>query len=1329
MFINFNVFFKKGLFICFLLVLSYSATNAQMKQAYLDTEASNEIYKISFYSASAGYVAFQNWLGYTTDTGKTFTKKYITSSNVNYNGYSVNLTFGFTINGVKAFSQNTILAYGDYGFVPAILYSTNGGTSFTLVYHSQYNPLQFKTGITDMIFSQGSSIGYAIDADRILKTINGGLTWQQNATVADSYFTNLEAPDNQNVFAISPQTGRILKTNDGGTNWALQNLPVLNEAKIGCANFLTATTGWLNMYDNNNNKGYIFKTINGGSSWQLQNNIDATAFVFNKMKFVDVNTGYGLSYQNTIYKTTDGGVIWEPLPRDNNYAYFFYSHKDLYFFNANQFWVGGAHGFLEYTTNTGGTPLPKAYFRIDTAGMSLNNKINLVNFSKTGYQYRWYLNDVIISTNYNSFYTHSVTNSTDSIKLVVTNGNEIDSLTKYQYFVIPNLPVISSFTPTTGSTGTFITITGNRFGAVIAVKIGGVSVESFTIISNNTITATIANGSTGAVSVTDINGTASLSGFTYFATSSFPPVITSISPSSGSVGTAVTISGDNFNTTSTNNNVYFGSVRALVSSSTKNKIVCIVPVGASFKPVSVLNKSTGLSAQSLKPFNFTFSDSSYFTRGSFSLAYNTELSPSLVNYARYVKGEDVDGDGKPDILCSYSGMYQPLGVFRNISEGSNFLFDPMTEISNKFNSGIDNFDFGDLDGDGRSEIVGISRVTFENIPQVLILKNTSTIGSISFNTQVILPVNTYSQNVKIADFDNDGKNDIVVASNKNLDIIRNTSSPGFLSFGSTINIPQPTFAAYADAIIGDLNGDGKKDLIAYFIFNSGVVDIFVYLNISTTGNIAFALQPGIIPSSFNVNTNSMQFADIDNDNKLDLVILTSNDLHILKNESTLDKISFATPKVFTNKQADSKLLIANFSGDSKPDLLSYSSYGATNSLFSFYRNGTIGGDIFFEKGIINSLNRCIDNATADFNMDGKIDIICINDRFPQYNEHLNIYSNTVGGFIKDRACAGTTKTITADLTGTQYQWQQDKGAGFVNLTDSANISGVNEQTLTISTIPFSWSGYKFRCVFDSFYSTTTRVNVIPANPPAKIQISATADTICYGTYAYFTSSINAIGSTINYYDWLVNGNRVFNFGESFYPGSLKNNDKVTCVLSTSDSCGNVFTDTSNIIVITVYAEPNSVTISTPSTSFCKGTPVVFRASSIYPQIPFIWVVDGVIQTDSTSSSFTTSNLGNLSTVYFYQSLGGGLCYANSEIIRMNETANCPCIYNQWLGTVSNVWENTANWSCGTIPNASSIAVINIGNVSVNSNAIVYSLILGTGANFTVNPGFNLTILK
>jgi formaldehyde-activating enzyme involved in methanogenesis len=58
------------------------------------------------------------------------------------------------------------------------------------------------------------------------------------------------------------------------------------------------------------------------------------------------------------------------------------------------------------------------------------------------------------------------------------------------------------------------------------------------------------------------------------------PVITSISPASGKVGSTVIINGANFGATPAGNIVYFGGVKAVVSAATANALTLTVPDGA-----------------------------------------------------------------------------------------------------------------------------------------------------------------------------------------------------------------------------------------------------------------------------------------------------------------------------------------------------------------------------------------------------------------------------------------------------------------------------------------------------------------------------------------------------------------------------------------------------------------------------------------------------------------------------------------------------------------------------------------------------------------------------
>ena len=68
-------------------------------------------------------------------------------------------------------------------------------------------------------------------------------------------------------------------------------------------------------------------------------------------------------------------------------------------------------------------------------------------------------------------------------------------------------PTISSFTPTSACPGTTITITGTNFTGATAVSFGGTAANSFSVVNTTTITAVVASGSSGSVSVTTAGGT------------------------------------------------------------------------------------------------------------------------------------------------------------------------------------------------------------------------------------------------------------------------------------------------------------------------------------------------------------------------------------------------------------------------------------------------------------------------------------------------------------------------------------------------------------------------------------------------------------------------------------------------------------------------------------------------------------------------------------------------------------------------------------------------------------------------------------------------------
>lgn len=1238
---------------------------AQLRQVHLDETANNNsIYKISFYAVSSGYVAFEDCIGYTTDTGRTFTKKFITAGNVNFNGYgNVNLTFGFGINGVKAFNQSNLIVYGHYGLVPAILYSGNGGNSFTLVFHSQFNSQQLRTGITDMSFPQNNSTGFATDADRILKTIDGGVNWTAIAVYDGSYFTNIEAVDNSNMYALSTgfSSNKLLKTVDGGNNWTTVNLPILPGGKMLYATFISASAGWLNMLDNTQ-KGYFYKTNDGGNSWTLINNIAVASFTSYKLKFLDANTGYALTEQNIVQKTTDGGVIWEPLARDNNYSYLGYTHNDLFFWNLNQFWAGGQHRFLELSTNAGGIPLPKAYFNVDTSGYYNTDIVNLVNYSKPGYTVKWIVNNVQISTTPNAFYIHELSRLRDTITLIVSNGVNTDSTTKYQAFdppviitsftpatagggstviikgknftganavsfgnvpalgftvtsdtiinalvgqgatgnvrvtkpgstrtlpgfvfippptigsftpttatagtlvtitgtnftgasavtfggipaasytlvsstsitaVVPSgvsgnvqvttpggtaflsgfviLPVVNSFSPLQGTTGTILHITGTSFTSAVSVKTGGTNVISFTINSSTSITAIVGTGSTGSISVSLPGGTSSLPGFTWYP----PPVITSFTPSSGPVGTSVTITGSGFNGTPAGNIVRFGSVSAAITAASPTSLTVIVPAGALFEPISVT--SNFLTGYSRVPFTVTFANGGSITTRSFD---STGIIPlDTINYGPRMLLRDFDKDGKNDIGFLKNGTFilnSGAGIIRNSGTAGNLQFDPPVTLF----GALESMAAADLDGDGKDDVVLAAG------RDINVYRNKSAPGTIAFDTLLKLPfistssATEYTSQVCLADIDGDGKTDIICSGRSlevGINVFKNVSEPGAVAFKGPINISRSTISSKM-LIATDLTGDNKPEII---------MDGYILKNNSTPVSISF------VTTSVHINLNYFTTADIDGDGQTDIAGSSTSlsNFSILRNTSNSNNVSFDPPVDLPAAIRYPGFVTAcDLDGDGKVDLTGL----LENYQAAFCQNKSTPGNISFAAPVYYRSGLYWQErplTSGDIDNDGKNDIIMATS-YTSPSSAFSVLRNTVqpepfiASFTPFQAVTGDIITITGkNFTGVTSVSFGNVAAASFTVTSSTSITATvgagasGDVTVTNAFGTYSVQGfvYGFPVSVTSVSPLSAAVNAVVSITGNNFNNMADSNIVLFGNVKAKVLSASAVLLTV-----------------------------------------------------------------------------------------------------------------------------------------------------------------------------------------------------------------------
>ena len=166
-------------------------------------------------------------------------------------------------------------------------------------------------------------------------------------------------------------------------------------------------------------------------------------------------------------------------------------------------------------------------------------------------------------------------------------------------------PTITSFTPTSGPIGTTVTITGTHFNSPVVtdVEFDDRNAETFTVVNDTRITATVpSNGTDGPIQVTNADGTATSSS-DFNVTQSNSPTITSFNPTSGPIGTLVTINGTHFNSPVVTDVEFDDRNAGTFTVVNDTRITATVPSNGTDGPIQVTNAAG--TATSSTNFNVT----------------------------------------------------------------------------------------------------------------------------------------------------------------------------------------------------------------------------------------------------------------------------------------------------------------------------------------------------------------------------------------------------------------------------------------------------------------------------------------------------------------------------------------------------------------------------------------------------------------------------------------------------------------------------------------------------------------------------------------------------
>ncbi len=336
----------------------------------------------------------------------------------------------------------------------------------------------------------------------------------------------------------------------------------------------------------------------------------------------------------------------------------------------------------------------------------------------------------------------------------------------------------------------------------------------------------------------------------------------------------------------------------------------------------------------------------------------------------------------------------------------------------------------DFDGDGKLDVV-VANSTAGTI-SVLLGK-----GNGTFNAPVPVTVGTNPVALLVADFNGDGKPDIAVVNqgSASVSILLNNGSGGF-SVSSTLTLPNGVTAPTAIAA-ADFNNDNHLDLV---VANGAGGGVSVFLNNGTGGFgagtpiAAGSNSVGVAVGLFDLNTtNDIAVADAGG---------TVNILPGLGTGTGNGTFGPPVPITLPNGTIPSAIAAGNFNQDNKTD---FAVSDSANNLVLVNLNTTTGATITFSSASGSPYQvglTPVSLTIGDINGDGFPDIVTANQAGHSVSVVLNNSAVTPGSFVVKSHWAVGPNTMGAVIGD----------FGFINSTNDnvADIVAISKDANSVS---------------------------------------------------------------------------------------------------------------------------------------------------------------------------------------------------------------------------------------------------------------------------------------
>ncbi|MBC8753351.1 T9SS type A sorting domain-containing protein [Kordia sp. YSTF-M3] len=360
--------------------------------------------------------------------------------------------------------------------------------------------------------------------------------------------------------------------------------------------------------------------------------------------------------------------------------------------------------------------------------------------------------------------------------------------------------------------------------------------------------------------------------------------------------------------------------------------------------------------------------------------------------------EDINNDGNQDII---STSYAPYGETDFIYKVS--LFESQVSgnsydetIINYFYNVLNDVKASDLNNDGNQDMIIASDA-------ILWIENYGNEKFSSYKTISTIDNDNRFEDVEIADMNSDGFNDIVGLRATGIEIFNNQGDETF----STVVIPYSYLLR--DLEVKDVDGDGIKDIILTIREGNNYKVGWIKNNGDDTyGNVTI-----IIDNTYGMQPNKITSGDIDNDGDYDIVISSFNysRIQLLRNDGT-GVFSF---EPIISSSTTNGIVLGDVDNDGYLDIIS-GGFKSGNKVIFWIKNNA--GTFAATRTDIDTTVGASEIDFVDLDNNGYKDIVCVYHAPSAYGNNETIFY-----YLNDGTSFGNKVLI--DATGNAGSLDRD----------------------------------------------------------------------------------------------------------------------------------------------------------------------------------------------------------------------------------------------------------------------------------------------------------------